>query len=64
MPSMRGPSFRGSGDNALTRGVYFIAVRLVPCELVLGMAAELAIFKCLASVEFHDSQIPVVKECG
>ena len=42
----------------------FILVGFVPCVLVLGVEAKLAIFKHLASAEVQDSHIPVVKECG
>ena len=35
---------------------------MVPCALVLGMTAELVIFKGLASVQVQDMHIPVLKE--
>ena len=54
----------GIGPDTLTQAAYFIVVRFVPCELVLWMAAELAIFERLASFEVQDRHIPVVKECG
>ena len=38
--------------------------RIFPCVFVLGMAAELAIFKHLDIVEVQESHSPVVKECG
>ena len=47
----RGPVPEGGGADALIQAAKFIAVGLVLWALVLGMAAELAIFKCLASVE-------------
>ena len=54
----------GRSSNALTQAADFIAVGLVPCVLVLGMAVELAIVKCMASVEVQDRHSPVFKEHG
>ena len=46
----------------MTQAAWFIVVRLVSCALVLGMAKELAIFKCLAIVEVQYRHSPVVKK--
>ena len=42
----------------------FIAVELVPCELKLGIAAELVILKRMYSVKFQDRYGPVGMKCG
>ena len=54
----------GIGANTLTQAAYFIAVILLPCAFLLGMAAELAIFERLACFEVQDRHSLVVKECG
>ena len=56
--------YGGRCADDLTQTDKFVAVGLVPCELLLGMASDLEIFKRLASVEVQDMNIPVVKECG
>ena len=51
----------GRGANALAQAADFIALGLVPSALELGMAAELAILKHLASIQVQDRHGPVVK---
>ena len=51
----------GRGANALAQAADFIALGLVPSALELGMAAELAILKHLASIQVQDRHGPGVK---